>query len=74
MNLNAETAVYNLVLHECIAFGDQRGAIQALDLGADPMALVRLGDEHEGINAMERSERTGDVELIKLIRCQNDAE
>lgn len=66
--------ITNLALHECIAMGDQCGIIRALHEGACLTDIVCLGEERTGFNAIERSVRTGDIDLIKLIRCQLEAE
>ena len=64
--------VANLALHECIALNDQVGVLAALEHGANPKSVVRLGEEREGLNAMERCERLGDGELLVLLSAQED--
>lgn len=64
--------VANLALHECIALNDQVGVLAALDHGANPKSVVRLGEEREGLNAMERCKRLGDGELLVLLSAQED--
>ena len=64
--------VANLALHECIALNDQVGVLAALEHGANPKSVVRLGEEREGLNAMERCKRLGDGELLVLLSAQED--
>ena len=62
--------VANLALHECIALNDPVGVLAALEHGANPRSVVRLGEEREGLSAMERCKRTGDGGLVSLMSAQ----